>query len=1345
MKKLGKFEILEQIGKGAMGVVYKARDPFIGRLVALKTITTGLADDPVLLERFYQEARSAGALEHPNIVTIFELGKEVDTPFIAMAFLEGGSLDKLIEARPVLPLSQKLSYIVYACRALEYAHKRGVIHRDIKPGNVMVTADGAVKVVDFGIARFGDTGRTQTGTLIGTLGYMSPQLIGGKTADARSDIWAVGVMFYELLAYQRPFNGENHVALMMNIHSQPTPSILEAAPGTPPDVVEIVERMLRKDVDERFQSMEEVLIELEPVWKRVQQLEVSALVADGKRLFEAGDLTRAQEVLHNAILLDTANTQAKNLVEKINADIRRREIVPQVKARVEKGENLLAVGQFEEAKAEADAALQLDSTYLPARELLAQVQKAAERVRMLAQGLRATKQRLAEGSITEAELQLTKVLEIDDANVVAQDLLKQIREEKSRREYQKRLSETLHCARAFWTELRYDECIQFLLEAQQEFPGEGEIDKVLETARQDKAEQERQTLLTQARRFLRTQQFDEALKVLERVLAASPGDSTGKNLRMLAIQGREQQIRELQFREDLANLRALVKNGKFQEAIAGGEELLREFPREFELEELVAYARSEYFQREQKRNLEQCIEMANQEIKSGHFQEAILTANSGLDQFPRDPDLVRLVERAKKQQKEKEKREILEQRIKEVKTKINREDLTGAIDLARQTLVSCGPDTDITQLLHQAEVEVDHREKKKVDQQETLLAARTQIDSGNFGDATLILQDAVATRLISDSDPRLGELLNEIAEKQSSLLLVSTPSAPEPQAPVAGPEPASWTTPTGDPGKDYVYQPRAPLPEAPPKADQKSATPVFSATSVTGSPVQPVPPAAPPRERTSPSEPGNSKRLQQMHSPPEQFHSTRIMRPVRPTSELISNPPGLRAEIEDQALARPASIPSPADVVREHAPKSRKGLISNGLGISAVLALTIGFAAYLKHHTEPHPRAGTQPQLSQEQHQGAPYQQPQRKANAQRQEPPPTAHQQAQPAQPLQLPSTTRYAPVLSDTEEYIAQGRWDEADARLNGLPTTLPEYGELKAQIAAGRREDNDFNSRKTAVDRAEYPKNEQELRTLLDYFNGVAGQRGRHSSEAQELVARIERDLNPAPPNYEPTINAAQGFVAQFRWDDAERALSGLPTSLPEYSQLKSQIDAGRSEDSDFNSRKSEIDPAEKAKNEAALRTLLSYFNRVVNQGGRHSGEARGLVPGINRTISEIVSGRQPPPTSPNPPTIPASSRDDAADIISALNQYAAAIKDANMDAVRLTRQFRNTDDENKFANGIKAMRGQGYTLRNCTSPAIAGDMAKVSCDVALLANRDVKPARTTLTFNRVNSHWVIVATN
>src|SRR5580692_399670 len=243
LKKLGKYELIEEVGRGAMGEVYKAQDPFIGRLVALKTITGALVGRPDLLDRFYQEARSAGALQHPNIVTVYELGKEGETPFIAMEFLEGESLESIVERRPVLTLTQKVSYIIPVCRALDYAHKRGVVHRDIKPGNVMITKDGAVKVVDFGIARLMDSSHTQTNTIIGTLGYMSPQQIRGERADERSDIWACGIMLYELLTYQRPFDGANQTSLMLNIASddmKPAP-LKNFVPDCPPTVDALIE------------------------------------------------------------------------------------------------------------------------------------------------------------------------------------------------------------------------------------------------------------------------------------------------------------------------------------------------------------------------------------------------------------------------------------------------------------------------------------------------------------------------------------------------------------------------------------------------------------------------------------------------------------------------------------------------------------------------------------------------------------------------------------------------------------------------------------------------------------------------------------------------------------------------------------------------------------------------------------------------------------------------------------------------------------------------------------------------------------------------------------------------
>src|SRR5882762_11277846 len=208
VERLGKYEIISEIGRGAMGAVYKARDPLIDRLVALKTITGGPIAQSNLLDRFYQEARSAGALQHPNIVTIYELGHEKNTPFIAMEYLEGLSLDRLIEQRAQLPLSVKLGYVVRVCEALAYAHRHNVVHRDVKPANIMVTNEGVVKVVDFGIARLTDMSMTQPNMMMGSRAYMSPQLYKGERADACSDIWAIGVTLYELLTYRRPFTGD---------------------------------------------------------------------------------------------------------------------------------------------------------------------------------------------------------------------------------------------------------------------------------------------------------------------------------------------------------------------------------------------------------------------------------------------------------------------------------------------------------------------------------------------------------------------------------------------------------------------------------------------------------------------------------------------------------------------------------------------------------------------------------------------------------------------------------------------------------------------------------------------------------------------------------------------------------------------------------------------------------------------------------------------------------------------------------------------------------------------------------------------------------------------------------
>jgi serine/threonine-protein kinase len=289
---IGRYEILQEIGRGAMGVVFKGRDPLIGRAVAVKTITSGVAESADLLERFYREARAAGGLQHPNIVTIYELAESGGAPFIAMEYLEGESLEKIVARKPALPLATKLGYVVQTCRALDYAHRRGVIHRDVKPANIVVTRDGIVKVVDFGIARLASASQTQTGTLLGSLAYMSPEQLRGRNADARSDIWAMGVVLYELIAYQRPFTGENHAALLLSILQNEPPSIRQLDPECPLALERVVSKSLRKDHKERYQSMKALLKDVENVnssWTRG----ASEAAAEKEIASAIGEQTRA--------------------------------------------------------------------------------------------------------------------------------------------------------------------------------------------------------------------------------------------------------------------------------------------------------------------------------------------------------------------------------------------------------------------------------------------------------------------------------------------------------------------------------------------------------------------------------------------------------------------------------------------------------------------------------------------------------------------------------------------------------------------------------------------------------------------------------------------------------------------------------------------------------------------------------------------------------------------------------------------------------------------------------------------------------------------------------------------
>ena len=270
-KTISHYEVLEKLGEGGMGVVYKARDTHLDRFIAIKVLPPEKVADPERKRRFVQEAKAASALNHPNIITIHDISQAEGVTFIVMECVDGKTLDQLI-GRKGLTLNDALKYAIQIGGALAKAHGAGIVHRDLKPSNLMVTGDGLVKVLDFGLAKLTEPvsgelaatqtlqARTQEGTLVGTVAYMSPEQAEGKPVDARSDIFSFGAVLYEMVTGQRAFRGDSSMStLAAIINKEPAP----LPTSVPRDLEKLITRCLRKDPARRLQHMDDVKLALE--------------------------------------------------------------------------------------------------------------------------------------------------------------------------------------------------------------------------------------------------------------------------------------------------------------------------------------------------------------------------------------------------------------------------------------------------------------------------------------------------------------------------------------------------------------------------------------------------------------------------------------------------------------------------------------------------------------------------------------------------------------------------------------------------------------------------------------------------------------------------------------------------------------------------------------------------------------------------------------------------------------------------------------------------------------------------------------------------------------------------
>jgi len=262
MEKIGRYEIMEETGRGGMGIVYKAHDPMIGRSVCIKLISLpnhikGKKREDVL-RRFRREAQAAGRLSHPNILTIYDVGEDNGLPFIAMELLSGKTLEKHLEEKGRLSIEEAKGILAQACNGLEFAHSHGVVHRDIKPSNIFLMDSGQVKVMDFGIAILPDSEATDTSHILGSPSYIAPEYVRGDTVDHRADIFSLGVVLYQILTGEKPFRGENMAAILQKIVAEDPVPPSQLRPSLPGgcDIVSL--KALQKDPAKRYQRATEM-------------------------------------------------------------------------------------------------------------------------------------------------------------------------------------------------------------------------------------------------------------------------------------------------------------------------------------------------------------------------------------------------------------------------------------------------------------------------------------------------------------------------------------------------------------------------------------------------------------------------------------------------------------------------------------------------------------------------------------------------------------------------------------------------------------------------------------------------------------------------------------------------------------------------------------------------------------------------------------------------------------------------------------------------------------------------------------------------------------------------------
>ncbi|HEX3469691.1 MAG TPA: protein kinase [Silvibacterium sp.] len=777
-KKIGKYEITGILGRGGMGVVYRAEDKRIGRLVAIKTLTEGFSGQPDLLERFYREAQ-AGILQHPNIVIVYDLGDEDGIPFIVMEHVNGEPLDKIITSGRQLPLIDKLSIIEQVCAALGYAHQRGVVHRDIKPANVIVQPDGHAKIVDFGIARVqssnAETGLTRTGNVIGTIHYIAPERLRGQPFDGRSDIFSTGVMLYLLLTGALPFSGED-MTVLQKLVNEPHPPLTTHISGYPPYLDTVLDRALAKDPEQRYATAEEFAADLRAVSEDLKKGRVNELFDDAERLTSEQQFGRAREVLQQLIKIDAQHTGAKQLLGLVQQNLARMQRAEQVRQLVAEADEALASSRFQEALASLDHAIKLDTGNV---ELQAKLEAAKEKKRrhdeintLLAEA-DASRNR---GDLTGALKVLEKALRLDQDNTKLRATYTEFAKQAKLAAQQGQIREMLVNARQEVSARRFTAAIEILREVSKLDPSLPELESLLQAAASGQEQERRRKLLEQVQAqvesCLLADEYDRATELVNRAVEQLPTEASLLQLKTkVAGEARKFRVRQL---VDITAAKAQETFASSpHEALSIVQRALQELPGE---ERLLALEDS---LRQRLKNLQseevrgRYLREAQEAIDRNQFENAIGILESYQLEFSDTKGVNELLDFARTELAQQQRQARIASCAAQAKSLIQEERIDEAIGLLDPVCTETG-DSALLRLLTEARGQQAEAARKL-----EVLAARVAKlrESGQLDEAIKLLETSpAATAKGTQLNTLLTGLRAENARKQAIMAAIGTAS-----------------------------------------------------------------------------------------------------------------------------------------------------------------------------------------------------------------------------------------------------------------------------------------------------------------------------------------------------------------------------------------------------------------------------------------------------------------------------------------------------------------------------------------------------------------------------------------